>query len=241
MKAFRFAALTLFAAGVAVAQAPEQYYGGQQQQMTSPEECPVDPSALPVHAPDAPLPVDPAAPVSPAQRGPKHVFSKIGLGAVIGGGVTSFFGDAATDLVKPGGSWTARLEIGTRSHLAGEVAYVGSLASLQGLGVQNNSVLMSNGAEGLLKWNILTGPVQPYLGAGAGWKNYRLQNVSSTYTAITAESNLAHIPGIAGVAVRARGFIFDARFTAAAPIDPDLIAGSNLVSWDASGRIGFEF
>lgn len=229
MKTIRFAALTLLAGGLAAAQTADPL---------APPDCPPDPAAVPAPEPTLPLPVDPAS--AGQTRGPRHVFSRIGLGALIGGGVTQYFDDAVDDRLQAGGSWSARLELGTRSYLGGEVGYVGSAQQLEGFS-GTDALLVSNGVEGLLRWNILTGAIQPYLGAGLGWKDYRLRNTSVTFADITPQANFAHVPTAAGIAFRGGGLIIDTRFSVGVPISPDLIGNSRLISWDATGRVGFEF
>ena len=46
----------------------------------------------------------------------------MGMSAQIGGGVFGFVDPDAVDATDPGGSWTARLLLGTRSHIAAEAA-----------------------------------------------------------------------------------------------------------------------
>jgi hypothetical protein len=208
--------------------------------VVDPAACPPDTAAMPVPDQALPLPVDPASAGRPVREKPQHVRTSIGMAALIGGGVTQFFGSDATDRVQTGASYTARFELGTRTHLGAEFAYVGTTQQLRGF-TGNEGLLMSNGTEALARWNILTGPVQPYAGAGIGWKNYRLRNIDAPVADIQGSADFAHVPAIAGVAFRAGGFVFDTRFTVAAPISPTLIERSRLVSWDASGRVGFEF
>jgi hypothetical protein len=242
MKTIRIAALTLFAGGLAFAQAPDQPPATAPEPIADPAACPPDTAAVPAPDPALPLPVDPGYMGRAPKEMPKHIHSRVGLAVLAGGGVTNFFGNTANDRLNTGGSWTARVEIGTRSYLGGEFAYVGSAQGLKVLGTDTNAYLMSQGAEGLLRWNILTGAVQPYAGVGIGWKNYRLRNTEgAVFSDIAGLADFAHVPGVAGIEFRGGGFVFDTRFTVAGPISPTLISGSRLVSWDAGARLGFEF
>jgi hypothetical protein len=169
------------------------------------------------------------------------LYSGIGLGVLVGGAVSSFFGTAATQRSEVGAGWDARLEVGTRSHLAGEFAYEGSTNQITALGVDTNGQLLSNGAQGLLRLNVLTGAIQPYAGVGIGYKRYQVVNTSVNTSDITNREDLATVPAAFGVAFRGMGLIIDTRFAVNAPISATMIPGSAMTSWNVGGSIGAEF
>jgi hypothetical protein len=255
MKTIRYAVLTLLAGGLAMAQATEPIPPAADTPPV-PAEAPVPaaepsppvaadcpPEGVPPPPEALPLPVDPGYTTQPQYKAPKHVKSRIGLAAMIGGGATQFFSDAGRDRLDVGASWSARLELGTRSYIGGEFAYLGSIQELRGFEAVSGTgpMLMSNGTEGLIRWNILTGVVQPYAGVGIGWKSYRLRNTDVPVADLQGAADFAHVPAVAGISLRAGGFVLDGRFGVTTPVSQTLISGSNLVSWDASGRLGFEF
>jgi hypothetical protein len=234
----RLTVIFSLATSVAFAQAPDPQPPPAAQAPVDVPECADAAQALPPPA-EAPLPIDANA-KTPRVAGAPHLLTAYGMGVLIGGGVTEFFGDER-DQVKTGASWTARLEFGTRSHLGGEFAYVGTYQGLQVAGVDTNAKLMSNGAEGLFRFNVLTGDLQPYLGVGIGWKQYRVTNTTINTSDISQRADVAHVPAAVGFATHVKGLILDARFSVDTPINPAVIGDRRLVSWDVGGRIGYEF
>src|SRR5690606_3916634 len=94
---------------------------------------------------------------------------RMGLEVQTGGGIGGFVDDRISEVTSPQGQWTGRLVIGTRRHLGGEVAYVGSAQRVNTFGISPNSTLFGNGAEGAARLNVLTGMWQPYAIAGLGF------------------------------------------------------------------------
>jgi peptidoglycan-associated lipoprotein len=228
---------------------------------TMPAETPTE-TAEPVAPPPEPEAADEeAAPIEPL---PSDTYtavdtvppptsdlpqSVIGVQATVGGGVTGFIQDGARAFSGTGGSWDARLAFGTRQWVGLEAAYVGSAQGINILGLDNDAVLVGNGAEAALRVNFTRARVQPYLFGGVGWMNYSITN-----TAVTASmdqmDNVFALPFGAGVSARlGRGFILDVRGTGRATFDDTLLEQSafgnqgnaELHSWNATGRLGWEF
>ena len=107
------------------------------------------------------------------------LMSTYGVAGEIGGGVTRFIDTKATDPTGTGGDWTARLIFGTRTHVGGELAYVGAALPMNTLGVDDNAILMSNGVQANLRLNLFTGAWQPYAAAGLGWRHYNVVNTAN--------------------------------------------------------------
>jgi hypothetical protein len=170
-----------------------------------------------------------------------RLLSRIGVVVDAGGGLTQFFGTTAMSQVRAGGSWTVRVEAGSRIHLGGELAYVGTAQEMTALGLDPKAVLLSNGFEGLLRWNVLTGVVQPYVGVGIGYKHFAVRNSAINTSDILNDENVAHVPGAIGFAFRMNGLVLDGRFGIAAPINSDLMPFSHLTSWDIGAKLGYEF
>ncbi len=193
-----------------------------------------------------PVPVPVPAPIVEPMYSPGPGYyrapSYIGMEFLVGGGVTHFFDNTATSEVGPGGAWSARFDIGTRRHLGGELAYVGSAQPIfTGNNGQSSAALLSNGVETLVRWNILTGWVQPYAGVGIGYKHYSVLTQGEFSSNVQGVDNVVHIPAAVGLAFRSYGFVFDTRFAVSGPLDSHMIPGSSLTSWDLTAKIGYEF
>ena len=74
----------------------------------------------------------------------------------------------------PGGTWEARVVYGTRSPIAIEAGYVGSLQSVDTLGLDENAGLLASSAEAAIRVQapLLGSLVRPYLFAGGGVTRY---------------------------------------------------------------------
>jgi len=167
--------------------------------------------------------------------------SKIGMELQVGGGVEGFMDKDATAVAKAGGDWTARLVVGTRSHIAGEAAYTGTAQNLDALGVSDKAVLMSNGLEALARVNILTGAWQPYAIAGYSWRHYRVTNTAVNTSSVAESDNVNAIPVGAGLAWRAGRFVTDLRLTFQGAFGKELIPNANLSTVAGNLKVGFEF
>jgi hypothetical protein len=230
MNSHRWALATLFIAAGALAQAaaPSDVPPAQVDPLApSPEDRYLPPPGRDVLIPDT--------------REAPHLRSVIGVVVDAGGGLTQFFGTAAMQNVNAGASWTVRTEVGSRIHIGGEIGYMGSSQRIAALGVDPRANLVSNGFEGLLRWNILTGIVQPYAGVGIGYKHFSVINTTVNTSDILDNENVAEVPGAFGLAFRAGGFVVDGRFSVCAPINSDLFPGSHATSWDLGAKVGYEF
>jgi hypothetical protein len=173
--------------------------------------------------------------------------SKLGFGMVIGGGVTDFMTDRASDAVQTGPEWAARINIGTRSFFGAEAAYVGSTNQVAGFtGTQGQ--LMSHGVQGLARVNFTRAAVQPYLGAGLGYRHYRLVNATAGVGAtsnIRQSADVAEVPAATGIAFRGGGLILDARFNVGIPLSTpafqNMPSSVYATTWGVNGNVGFEF
>lgn len=189
---------------------------------------------------------DPAP--APAPEKPKLLIKDLGMSAEVGGGVVGFTDTDARKATDPGGSWTARLTIGTRSLIGAEAAYIGTAQNIQALGLDDSALLMGNGLEANVRVNILQDSVfQPYVFAGLAWKHYSLQNYDYNTSDVADSDNVAEIPVGAGVAYRYAGFIANMRFSLNPALESDLIPSATqgeslrLNNWNVGARVGFEF
>lgn len=169
-----------------------------------------------------------------------------GLAFTIGGGVTGFTSEVARDTTDVGGMWEARLVGGTRRIIGGEVAYVGTAQSVNAIGLDPDAVLLGSGVEGNLRVNFLTGALQPFVIAGAGWRHYDLVREDFNTSAVQDNDDVLVVPLGGGLAYRFSRLVLDIRGTVRPAFYSDLIAtpgssGPTVHTWDARLDIGWEF
>jgi hypothetical protein len=176
---------------------------------------------------------------------------QLGVGLMVGGGVTDFTHSTIRDLTATGGSWDARLIFGVREVLALEAAYVGSARDISARGLSNQATLVGNGAEGVLRLNIpvIQGRslIEPFGFAGIGWSRYQVTKSAVNNSNVGNDDDVLEIPYGAGLLIGYGGFLADARFTYRATYYNDLLRAAGdpnngrLDSWAIAGHIGFEF
>lgn len=167
--------------------------------------------------------------------------SGVGVEVQLGGGVQDFVDRDVAKVTNPGGAWGARLIVGTRSHIAGEAAYVGSSQGLNTLGVGDRATLRSNGIEGALRYNVLTGAWQPYAVAGYTWHRYNVANTATNFSSVADSGNVSEIPVGVGLAYRFKPLVADLRVSLHNAFNSTLIPGGNLTNYSGNLKLGFEF
>jgi len=135
-----------------------------------------------------------------------------------------------------------RVGIGTRLPVAIELAYMGTASSINALGLDPSAILLSNGAEGVIRVNILPGMIQPFIFAGIGWRHYNIVNKNFNTSDIANSDNVGQVPVGAGIQFRISQFIIGARGTFRPTWDTDMLpSGSQLHMWSADLNFGGEF
>lgn len=210
---------------------PEQYMAPPPEQYTTPPPpqymAPVRPS---VFAPNSPEPHRP------------NLVTALGMSASLGGSVNAFTGSTARNFTDTGGGWNARLTVGTRSFLAGEVAYVGTIQDVEAFGLDSGAQLLSNGGELLARVNLLPGMVQPYVIGGGAYVNYNIVNDDFNTSSLEGSDNVFQFPVGAGVAFRYEGLVIDGRGTFRPTVEEDMFGdGAAMESWSANLSGGIEF
>jgi outer membrane protein OmpA-like peptidoglycan-associated protein len=207
------------------------------------------PTPAPEAVPETPPAPPPPAPVATAPA-PKGPMSRVGVGAMVGGGVTGFIDQEARNFTETGGSWEARASVGTRLPVALEAAYVGSAQTISALGLSEDTRLVGNGAEATARWNITRRAIQPYIFAGVGWDHYTLNNAGTNTSSLLGSDDVLTVPGGVGISFRlAQSLLLDLRGTARATFSDDLMNGpyastgkeARLHNWNAGARLGWEF
>lgn len=181
--------------------------------------------------------------------------SRIGVSAIVGGGVSGFTDTTMRDTTSNvGGLWDFRLTLGSHIPLGVELGYVGSATNLRGLPAQNGT-LIGTTVEGALRYNVLPHYVfTPYVFGGIGWQRYDVTdaNVTLSDSGMNDHDNLLEFPMGGGLAYRVQGFVVDLRGTFRAATDQNLVLKTPTASptsndfasmhtWEASAALGYEF
>src|SRR5690606_37874324 len=149
--------------------------------------------------------------VAPAEEEPERdpnapMLTPFGMALAVGGGVIGFIDSDATAFTDPGGSWEARLSVGTRWPVSIEAAYVGSAQNVEALGLDDDAILLGTIFEANARVNVLPNlPVQPYLFGGIGYTRYDITNEDFNTSSVDDEETLGHVPVGAGFAFRYLG------------------------------------
>jgi hypothetical protein len=175
--------------------------------------------------------------------------SKWGLAVTVGGGAGDFIGEDMRDMTGVAGAWDARVIFGTKQIVGVEAGYLGSLQSIDALGLDTDAQLMSNGAEALVRLHFLPGMIQPYAFAGAGWRRYDLTNVETNTSSVTEKDDVFEIPVGLGVSFRYEHLLIDVRGAFRPSFDDDLVPSTNeeeesalsLDTFQFGARVGYEF
>ena len=183
------------------------------------------------------------------EEGPTTDF---GIGLSVGGALNGFTDNEVNDFTEVGGGWEGRLTVGTRSIIGFEAAYIGTANEVDALGLDNDSILLANGVEGLARLNLLgfTGlgndaalGIQPFVAAGAGYKHYEVVNEDFNTSAIDGEGDVLEIPLEGGLSYMSNGFLIEARGSFKPVVEESNMFGNEapLHNWGATLRVGTEF
>jgi len=184
-----------------------------------------------------------------------HLLTPFGMAVTVGGGVVDFLDGEARAIGDLGGSWEARLTLGTRTPLAIEFGYIGSVHNIDALGLDSSAVLLGTSVETDLRVNFTTWMLQPYVFGGIGYTRYDVTNDDFNTSSVNEDEQMGHIPLGAGLAYQWGGFLFDVRGTVRPAFQDDLIdepaieddpldrndTRTDLDTWSAAARLGWEF
>jgi hypothetical protein len=185
--------------------------------------------------------------MAPHPEGSWQPHSGIGIGILGGGGATNFVDQSMRNASNVGGTWTARVALGTRSWVGAEGSYVGAAQTFNGLGLGTDNTSIRNGLETGVR---LQAPFQsqsalyePYIFGGLGWDHYRFQNSVATAD-VNRSGNGLVVPAGVGFNMSIKGFMFDARGEYRPTFFNNFLttsAGTGLTNWSATGSVGYEF
>lgn len=169
----------------------------------------------------------------------------MGYSAELAGGVFNFSDKNTRAVTSLGGSYTARLGFGTKQPIGFEVAYIGTAQDVDALGLASGASLISNGVEGQLRLNLLSGAFKPYLHGGAGWKRYDVVNEDFNTSAVKEQDSVVEFPAGVGMSYTFGKFLVDARGEYRFATDEQLIItetdGPRLDNWNINLGLGVEF
>jgi hypothetical protein len=175
---------------------------------------------------------------------------KLGIQFMAGVGLTNQMDDETGDLTELGGMWDARVAFFNQNLIGFEAAYVGSIQTVNALGLDDNAQLMGNGIEADVRLNFLrTGFVRPYAFAGLGWTHYDLTNTETAAAAVEDDDDVLVIPGGVGVGFHLfRGVTLDVRGTVRGALGEETFdpmqPGDDemgMENWSSTAQLGFEF
>jgi hypothetical protein len=173
---------------------------------------------------------------------------RVGLGFAVGGGVDDFSGETMRSETGVGGSWNARVTLGTKSYVALEGSYIGSAQSIDALGLDNDAILVGNGAQGALRINVTRFfPAQPFVFGGIAWRHYSIENNSINTSDVSDTDDVAEFPLGVGVSGYLGGFMADVRGEYRIATAEDLTPSFNenrtatLDRWGVTGNLGFSY
>ena len=229
----------------------EKGYTGMDEEAGTPTS---NTTSLGADVPAEPLPPEPVATDSKND----HLATPFGMAIAVGGGVVGFFDSDTRGFTDTGGTWEARLTMGTRTPLAVEAAYVGSAQNVDALGLDSSAILLGSSFEADARLNFTTSAVQPYLFGGIGYTRYDVTNSDINTSSINDKEEMGHIPVGAGLGWQYGGLLLDLRGTLRAafddglhttgedhdevlPDDEETPQRAELDNWNVTGRVGFEF
>jgi hypothetical protein len=174
---------------------------------------------------------------------PQGRLSGLGEYFLVGGGVSDFRDRALRDRLDTGGSWDARVGIGSRFYLGAEAAYVGSYRSFKG----SASNLAMNGAEAIVRLQLPVASgawlVEPFAFGGIGWDHLSVRQAPA---GVNDSADIGVVPFGAGVTVGYGRFLVDARFTYRSTFNDQVglapgTTTTDLSHWTAGASVGLEF
>lgn len=172
---------------------------------------------------------------------------ELGIGVSAGAGIVTFLDDGASDIAGPGAGWDVRLALGTNHPVSLEAAYLGSAQEIDALGLDDDAVLLSTGAEATLRFALSRNrPLTPYLVGGIGWARYSLENSDVNTSNLADSDDVISVPLGAGVSVTSGPVLVDVRTVIRSTLDEDLVPPSatgepvDLRSWSLAVRAGWQ-
>jgi hypothetical protein len=176
----------------------------------------------------------------PATARADEPITRVGVTAVIGGGITGFTDSAMRDAAGAGLAWNARVAIGSRLPVALELGYVGTGTTLTGMG---NATLEGETLDVALRYAVMPrASWTPYALVGIGSRSYHVVGASwqDMPPGMWTTERALVVPASVGVQLRdGRGIVLDVRGTYRASQGAGMNAAS-MDAWEATLSLGAE-
>jgi hypothetical protein len=170
----------------------------------------------------------------------RRLLVPIGVSVSVGGGFATFTQAAPRDVAGTAASWEARAAIGTRTPFALELAYLGSVQTIDALGLDDGALLVGQGGEAAVRMNLYDDAWQPYVLAGVAVRRYRVATDTNT-SDIAGGDDVTEMPLGFGAAFRYQGLVVDGRATFRTAFGDQLLATrGELDTLGASLTLGWE-
>lgn len=172
--------------------------------------------------------------------------ASVGVGLSLGGGVSGFVDGDTRAFASNGGTWDARLTVGTRMPVAVEASYFGSANDIDALGLDTDAVLVGNGLESDIRIELLPRfAFRPYVLGGFGFTHYQVANANVNVSNVRDDDAVFHAPVGAGVSYRAGSALLDVRGIVRAAFDDSLLRDASserarLSTWGVLAKVGWE-
>jgi hypothetical protein len=168
--------------------------------------------------------------------------TRVGVTAVVGGGVTGFTDGAMREQTGTGLAWNARVAVGSRMPFALELGYLGTGTTLTGMG---NATLEGEALEAALRYAVTPRAAwTPYAQIGVGWSNYHVVGASTQLMppGMWTSDHALVVPASIGLQLRdGRGIVLDVRGTYRASQGAGMIReAAGMDSWEATLSLGAE-
>jgi hypothetical protein len=146
------------------------------------------------------------------------------------------------------GAWGVRYQVGTRTPIGVEAAYLGTAQSIDALGLDTDAILVGNGFEATLRLNLMPeSAMQPFAFMGAAWRRYDLTNIGTNTSSVGAQDDVFEVPAGAGLCYRVGGVVAEVRLGFRIATEEDLVpmttpgVATPMHRWSAAASVGREF
>ncbi len=173
-----------------------------------------------------------------------------GLTIALGAGVSGFTDHAMRGATSLAGAWELRGAWGTRSHVALELAYIGSANGVDSLYGHESATLFGTTFEGHLRLAAAPRATwSPYAFAGLGYQRFSIDehDFSLADTGVASTGDVVEIPLGAGFVYRAGRIVTDLRGSFRAALGTGIILSSPATgtlapmhAWQATLAVGYE-
>jgi hypothetical protein len=175
-----------------------------------------------------------------------HAFSPCEIALTVGGGGAGFLTEGARAMFHTGAAWDTRIIVGTRSVIAFELGYAGTLNRFRAPGAQPS--LLAQSIDSTFRINLLPWRIEPFIFGGIGYNHTDIIDADDNprmASVLARKDDTLLVPAGGGLAVyMGRHATVDARFTYRAMfyqklflLNPD----ERTDQWSVLGRLGYGF